>query len=260
MHRHSPDLSLGFDPTRPGAGPVSFLTVILLILLAISACGGQPPPEPTATIAPSPTATATDLLERASVRLTDTTAVHYRLTITGDTFLDTTDTIRLLDAQGDLSRPDRVYSSFRAEVLGRTITLQLITVGADSWTTDILSGNWVKAPDEFAYNPSVLFDNQNGIGPVMDRVTDARRLEDSEVDGRPVYRIEAEVDEATIGPLTSYLLDGPTVTVNLWIDSETDDLLRAELSQPPTADSAEPITWTLDLSKHGEEVSIEPPI
>jgi hypothetical protein len=234
--------------------------MFVLILVALAACGGQPAPEPTATVVPSPTATAAELLERASVRLADTTAVHYELTITGDTFLDSTNTIRLLDAQGDLRRPDRVYSSFRAEVLGRTITMQLITVGSDSWTTDILSGNWVKAPAEFAYNPSILFDNQNGIGPVMDRVTDARRLEDSEINGRPVYRIEADVDEATIGPLTSHLLDGPTVTVNLWIDRETDDLLRAELSQPPTGDSTDPITWTLDLSKHGEEVSIEPPI
>lgn len=234
--------------------------MFVLILVTLAACGGQPAPEPTATVVPSPTATAAELLERASVRLADTTAVHYALTITGDTFLDSTNTIRLLDAQGDLRRPDRVYSSFRAEVLGRTITLQLITVGPNSWTTDIISGEWVESPAEFAYSPSILFDNQNGIGPVMDRIADARRLEDDELDGRPVYRIEATVDQETIGPLTSHLLSGPEVTVDLWIDRETDDLLRAVLSQPGTEEGGEPITWTLNLSKHGEEVSIEPPV
>lgn len=236
------------------------LAATLLVLLMLAGCGGQPAADPTPTVVPTPAPTVDDLLERASIRIAETPAVHYELTITGDTFLDTTETIRLLDAQGNLQRPDRVYSSFRAEVLGRTITLQLITVGPDSWTTDILSGEWVKAPDEFAYNPSVLFDNQNGIGPVMDRVTDARRLDDAELDGRPVYRIEATVDRETIGPLTSHLLNGPIVTVNLWIDRETDDLLRAELSQPATEAGEEPITWTLDLSRHGEEVSIEPPV
>lgn len=233
---------------------------MLLILVVLTACGGQPTPDPTSTVVPTPTPTVARLLERASVRLADTSAVHYDLAITGDTFLDTTNTIRLLDAQGDLQRPDRVYSSFRAEVLGQTITLQLITVGDDSWTTDIVSGEWVKAPAEFAYNPSVLFDNQNGIGPVMDRISEARRLDDTEIDGRPVYRLEAEVDQATIGPLTSHLLAGPVVTVTLWIDRDTDDLLRAELSQPATEAGEEPITWTLDVSKHGEEISIEPPI
>lgn len=245
--------------TRRTPAP-SLLSLTLLIVLLVTACGGQPPAPPTPTVVPTPTPTVDDLLERASRRVADTQAVHYELSITGDTFLDTTETIRLLDAQGDLQRPDRVYSSFRAEILGRTITLQLITVGPDSWTTDILSGEWVKAPAEFAYNPSVLFDNQNGIGPVMDRVANAQRLEDAELDGRPVYRIEATVDQETIGPLTSHLLTGPEVTVNLWIDHETDDLLRAELSEPPADDNTEPTTWTLDLSKHGEEVSIEPPV
>ena len=245
--------------TRRTSAP-SLLSVTLLIVLLVTACGGQPAAPPTPTVVPTPTPTVDDLLERASRRVAETQAVHYELSITGDTFLDTTETIRLLDAQGDLQRPDRVYSSFRAEILGRTITLQLITVGPDSWTTDILSGEWVKAPAEFAYNPSVLFDNQNGIGPVMDRVADAQRVDDAELDGRAVYRIEATVDQETIGPLTSHLLTGPEVTVNLWIDRETDDLLRAELSEPATEADAEPTTWTLDLSKHDEEVSIEPPV
>jgi hypothetical protein len=241
-------------PVRAG----SFLIVTLVGSLLLAACGGQPASDPTATVAPTPT--ATDLLERASRRVADTAAVHYTLTISGDTFLDTTETIRLLDAEGDLQRPDRVYSSFRAEVMERTITLQLITVGPDSWTTDILSGEWVEAPGEFAYKPGILFDNQNGIGPVMDRVTNVERLDDTEIDGRPAYHIRATVDQATIGPLTAYLLTGPEVTVNLWIDRDTDDLLRAELSQPATAPDGEPTTWTLDLSRHGEEVSIEPPV
>ncbi len=236
------------------------LAVLLFMLVVLAACGGEAPPEPTATVAPEATATAAELLERASVRLAETSAAHYELSITGDTFLDATKQIRLLDAQGDLSRPDRVYSSVRAELAGRTCTLQLITVGDQSWTTDLLTGDWVAAPAEFAYSPSVLFDTQDGIGPVMDRVTDAERLDDTEINGRPAHHIRARVDQATIGPLTSYLLDGPIVTVDLWIDSATDDLLRATLSQPATTEGEEPITWTLDLSKHGEEVSIEPPI
>lgn len=248
---------------RPGFIPVraaSFLAITLLTSLLLVACGGQPAADPTATVAPNPTPTVTDILERASQRIAETDAVHYALTINGDTFLDTTETIRLLDAEGDLQRPDRVYSSFRAEIMGRTITLQLITVGPDSWTTDILTGEWVEAPGEFAYKPGILFDTQEGIGPVMDRVSNAERLPDTEINGRPVYHVQATVDQETIGPLTSYLLTGPEVTVNLWIDQETYDLLRAELSQPATEPDGEPTTWTLDLSRHGEDVSIEPPV
>lgn len=248
---------------RPGflrRRAASLLTITVFVSVTVAACGGQPTPTPSATAPASPTPTAADLLARASRRIAETTSVHYTLTIGGDTFLDTTETIRLLDAEGNLQRPDRVYSSFRAEILGRTITLQLITVGADSWTTDILSGEWVRAPGEFAYKPGILFDNQEGIGPVIDRVTDATRLDDTDVAGRPAFHVEAIVDQAAIGPLTSYLLTGPTVTVNLWIDRETDDLLRAELSQPAADSAGTATTWTLDLSRHGEDVSIEPPV
>ena len=55
-------------------------------------------------------------------------------------------------------------------------------------------------------------------------------------------------------------MTGSPVTVDLWIDRETDDLLRARLAEPPQPDKENPATWTLDLVRHGEEVSIEPPV
>ena len=45
---------------------------------------------------------------------------------------------------------DVTDSDFQAEVLDRTISLQLITVGDKSWTTNILTGEWEPAPLEFA--------------------------------------------------------------------------------------------------------------
>jgi hypothetical protein len=46
----------------------------------------------------------------------------------------------------------------------------------------------------------------------------------------------------------------------LWIDQETHDLLRARLSEPPGPERPNPAVWTLNLSHHGEEISIEPPV
>lgn len=212
---------------------------------------------PTAT--PSPTPTPAGLLEQASRRLADTQTVRFALDIEGDTFVDPNRTIRLLAATGELRRPDRVRTEFQAEVLGRAITLQLITVGEDTWLTNILTGEWGLAPVEFAYRPDVLFNNQNGIGPIMGRVERVRRLDDQEVDGRPAYHLQAEVEESVIGPLTYYTLKGSPVTVDLWIDRETGDLLRARLSEPADAVKANPAVWTLDLSRHDQPVTIEPP-
>ncbi|MCC6313993.1 MAG: LppX_LprAFG lipoprotein [Thermomicrobiales bacterium] len=225
---------------------------------AVTGCGSGGPPTP--TIVPTPTPTPLDILAQASTRLAETQSVAFTLDVQGNTFLDPQQTIRLLSAQGVLKRPDRVQTTFKAEVLGRAVTLQLITVGDKTWLTNILTGEWGPAPEEFTYRPSVLFDTQEGIGPVMGRVQDVQRLDDEELDGRPAYHIRAKVDESVIGPLTYYTIHGSPVTVDLWIDRETNDLLRARLSEPPAADRPNPAVWTLNLSKHGEDVDIEPPV
>ncbi|HLL49196.1 MAG TPA: LppX_LprAFG lipoprotein [Thermomicrobiales bacterium] len=227
-------------------------------VLALVACSpsGQEPSTPTPAPTPGPAA----LLEMASRRLAEIPTVHFALEVQGETFIDTGRNIRLLGAEGDLQRPDRVHTTFQAEVLNRAISLQLITIGDRSWTTNILTGEWENAPVEFAYRPDILFSTQDGIGPVMGRVEDVARLEDEDVAGRPTYHLRATVDQSIVGPLTYHTITGSPVTVDLWIDRETHDLLRARISEPPGPERPNPAVWTLDLSQHGEELGIAPPV
>lgn len=227
----------------------------IIAVISLASCGNEPQPTP-ATELKTPEA----ILEAASTRLAETASVHFTLDVAGDTFIDSGKSIRLLGADGDLVRPDRVQTTFQAEVLGRAVSLQLITIGDQSWTTNILTGEWGSAPLEFSYQPDILFSTQDGIGPVMGRVEDVTRAPDDELGGRPVYHLTASVDESIVGPLTYYTITGSPVTVDLWIDRETDDLLRAQLAEPPREDATDPAVWTLDLSHHGEAVAIEPPI
>ena len=229
-------------------------------VLALGACGPAGQPAEPATATPEPTPSPTALLEMASKRLLETQTVHFALEVQGDTFIDSGDNIQLLGAEGDLQRPDRVRTVFQAEVLNRTISLQLVTIGERSWTTNILTGEWGDAPLEFAYRPEILFSTQDGIGPVMGRVEDVERLEDENVADRPTYHLRAFVDESVVGPLTYDTITGSPVTVDLWIDRETHDLVRARISEPPGAERPNPALWTLDLSHHGEALTIEPPV
>lgn len=225
-----------------------------LAVVALAGCGSTAQPTPTVVAA-----TPAEILTAASERLADTASVHFALSVAGDTFIDSSQTIRLLGAEGDLVRPDRVRTTFQAEVLGKAVSIQLITVGDASWVTNILTGNWEPAPQEFAYRPDILFSTQDGIGPVMGRVKDVTRLDDEAVDGRAAYHLQAQVDQSIVGPLTYYTITGDPVTVDLWIEQSTDNLLRARLSEPDTVDRDDPAVWTLDLSHHGQPVDIKPP-
>lgn len=234
--------------------PIAVLTVLLTLLVA---CGADPAPTPVAT---PPPPTPVEILEKASKQLAETSAAGFTLVINGDTWIDPTHTIRLLSAEGDLLRPGSVRTSFKAEVLGRTISLELITVDERTWLTNIVNGKWEPAPLEFAYRPSVLFDNQNGIGPVMGRVEDIKLLPDETIEGQLAYHVQGDVPGEIINPLSYYTLKGSPVTVDLWVAKETFNLLRAKLSEPPGDDRPNPAVWTLTLMRHGEKVTIEPPI
>lgn len=108
---------------------------------------------------------ADDILSHASQQLANTQTVRFKLGVEGDTYIDSANTLKLLQAEGDLVRPDRVRTTFKVEALGRvTVTVQLIIVSGRWWTTDLITGKWGPAPGDFAYDPSVLFDNQNGSG------------------------------------------------------------------------------------------------
>lgn len=207
--------------------------------------------------------TATEILQRASQQLAQTATVRFALDVEGDTYIDSLNTLKLIEAKGDLVRPDRVRTEFKIEALGQaTISIQLIIISGQWWTTDLITGKWGQAPVDFEYDPSVLFDNQNGIGPVMDRVSDAQRLDDEKIDDHDAFHIQALVNDDIIGDLTYNTLQGSPITVDLWIDRETNNLLRARLAEPPNQsgdDAEKPAIWTLDLFDHDANITIDPP-
>jgi hypothetical protein len=237
---------------------VLWFAFVGLVITAVTACGAGDAAQPTATpIALSPE----EILRLTSARLAETQTAHFKLTVNGVTYVDEAKTIKLLGAEGDLQRPDRVHTTFKAEVRGGvTITIELITVGGESWSTDLISGKWGPAPDEFGYNPSILFDNQHGIGPVMNKVIEPTLLPDGELDGREVYRITGKGAGDVIRPITMSTMVGDPVGIDLWIDKATYDLLRVMLTEPATPEKPEGAIWILDLSRHDEDVTIEPPI
>jgi hypothetical protein len=233
------------------------LLLLAMTTTALVACGaGDAAPSTASPAALGPA----EILRRTSVRLADTHSTHFKLTVDGVTYVDEARTIELLGAEGDLERPDRVRTTFKAKVRrGVNVTIELITIGDQSWSTDLISGKWGPAPAEFGYSPTVLFDNQDGIGPVMNKIIEPVQREDGELAGREVFRISGQGPGAIIRPLTMSTMVGEPVGVDLWIDRETYDLLRVMLTEPDSADKTG-ATWMLDLSRHDEQVSIEPPV
>jgi hypothetical protein len=235
-----------------------FHHALVVVLLFLSACGGSSEsPEPTTTTSLS----ADEILAESSRQIAATQTLRFHLGIEGVTYIDPANTIQLLEANGELQRPDRVHVRFKIKIMrGVTVTTELITIGDEFWTSDLITGDWGEAPYEFTYDPTVLFDNQGGVGPVMNKVSDARIVGEEEVQGKRSYHIAATANEEIVGPVTSHTMHGSPVTTNLWIDASTFDLLRAQLEEPASSGNPDPAKWTLDLFDQNEPITVEPPI
>ena len=238
---------------------IPLLSVLLtLLLFHVLTTGAASQSADTAT--PTEVSEARELLDQASERLAETETVRFNLDVDGETFIDETETIRLINAQGDLARPDMVDVEFQVELLGtQTVSIRMITVGDESWTTDLLSGEWGPSPDEFGYDPSILFDNQDGLGPVAGRLESPVIEGREEIGGREATKIVGTVSEEVISPMTSGRIEGDDIQITLWLDTETSDILRLEVMEPESVDKDNPATWTMTLTGHDSDVTIEKP-
>lgn len=201
-----------------------------------------------------------EVLRNASERLADTQTMAFRMSIEGTTWIDDAHTLRLLSARGTMARPNKVDVEFQVEVAGAPrVSIRMITIGEESWTTDIVTGRWVEAQEEFGYNPAILYDNQDGLGPVMGRLQNTEIVGIEEVNDVQTYRVRGTVAGEVIEPLTAGTMEGSEITVELWIDGENWNLMRLSVAQPTDEGIDDPATWTMNLGDHDKQVSIERP-
>lgn len=249
------------------------LVVALFASLALSSClngdddeiddEANTPASTTASAAPSPTptpVTAESVLESASAQWTDTESARFTLGVEGNAWLDDDESIRLVSAEGNIARPNSVKGSatINVAIIGE-VDISIIAIGEDSYITNFVSGNWEEAPEDFSYNPAILFDDEDGIGPILTELESPELEGEETVDGRETRRVTGTVSAETVDEITAGSIQGEDIDVILWIDAETDELVQVELTEPEGV-RENPATWTLQMSDHNAPVEIEPPI
>lgn len=188
----------------------------------------------------------------------ETDTVHFELDIDGKTYLDADENIELKSADGDLKRPDRARAEAKVGVSFASFDVDLVVIGDDAYMTNFLNGNWERAPANFDFNPALIFDDEAGIGGVLAEMDDPRIGGETTIDGRTAEQLSGTVSQSDVARLVAGALEGDEITVQLWMDSETNELLRISLTEPDDVDG-DPTTWTITFSDHGKAVTIEAP-
>ena len=239
------------------------LTLFVFALVGIAGCSESPSsptdptvvPPPTSTPVPTPTPiNVEDLLRRSGEATSRLNTFHFRLEHNDEGSTPFSDTLDIIEAEGDVVSPDSVSIDFSGRFGGRfAMRASLITIGDDSYMTNPLSGNWEEVAAEVS--PLGFFDPQQGIGAMM---TGLRNPILTSKDGTE-FRIEGDLDVQALRPLLGSVTQDGIVRVEVTLDKDTLYLKKAVIEGRATASEPDGVVRTITLSGYDEPISIIAP-
>jgi len=179
------------------------------------------------------------------------------------TFLDYAKTIAFRRAEGQYVAPDKVFVKVRVIGPGLVAEVQIISIGADQWETNLLSGQWQASDQRYSFNPSRLFNNENGIQAILAHdlikptLTGVEELED--IPGHKFYVIQASLPGDRAYDMTYGMIDKDTLQAKLWIDPDRFDLYRVAILDPVNPGDKEGTTWQIDFWNFDGKFDIQKP-
>jgi lipoprotein LprG len=219
-----------------------------LALLIVGCGGGAAGP----TLAPT-----LDAILPASIEaMTGVETVHFTLERGGTPVYIFTN-VEFVDAEGDYRAPDRAAAVARVKAAEITVQIGAIAIAGETWTTNIITGDWEPATEDLSIDPAVLFDPEIGLPELLrNDLENAELLGLVERDERELYHLRGVGPAERVEVITFGLVRNQDVDIDLWLDPVTGEVAEAFF---PTTYDGEEATWRLTFSDYGEPVEIPIP-
>jgi lipoprotein LprG len=226
---------------RAGSTP-RVVVVALTLVMAVSACGPQPPDGAT-------------LLKQSSQRMLALKGFHFQMQVTG--FTGPNELVQ--SAQGDAHPPD-----LQAKVVLKESAILLeveVIFKADNIYLKSFTGGWQRlttAQVAQYFDARLLFDQQAGLFAAMRDTTAPYRGNSEKVNGHDAYPVEGVLQGSRMHQLLPLIREPGSYHVTYWIESATDNLWRARVSGN-LFDASQAATIVFDFTNHDHPVSVTPP-
>lgn len=230
---------------RRAGAPLVALALLLVALLTGCSSGSGSKQE-----------SASDLLAKAKTTLDQAKSVHFLLTSEG---APTTGTA-LIGGEGDISRPSSFQGTLKVRAAGAAVDLKVVSVNGKVYAQLPFTTSYsVVDPSAFGFgDPGKLLDPNTGVSQLLAKATNAKLGDEKRVNGEVVREVTADIPGDLVQQVLTSKDPSKPVKGTFSIATANDQLRRAVLTGPffSATDNA---TFTLDLSKYGEDVSITAP-
>lgn len=237
---------------RRGGGLAFAILIALAMSLALSvsvilaACD---------TAAPEPTPTPVNpaaLLAESGDAMNALQSFRFRLAHNKDG-TPLADGLAVSDAEGAVVSPDRISLEFSGTFGTFGVRSSVISIGADSYMTNPLSGAWESAAS--GVSPLAFFDPQSGIGAMMRSVENPTVVSASE----DAIIVEGDLAVSVLAPILGGAATEGDVRVELTIAADSRHLEKAVITGRVTAAEADGLIRTITLWDFNAPIPIDAP-
>ncbi len=223
------------------------MRLMLVVLLLVGAACAPAPRE----------LTPREVLDRAADELDKANTAHFTLEQQNGS-VQLAAGVQIVNAEGDVQRPDKLRMKFTLRLAGFSAESQLIAVGEDLFLTNPLSGQWQKAPAATGA-PRVL-DKERGMSSLLRKVTDPQKVGNETLDGVQTQHFKGSVPAASFGAMTGGQVTATSVPGDLWVGNGDFLPRQVRLEGPIGAGDTTATVRVLKFSQFNAAVTIDRPI
>jgi hypothetical protein len=224
------------------ASPPRLMAAGLALMVALTACGPQPPD-------------AATLLKQSSQRMLDLKGFHFQMQITG--FTGPGEPVQ--SAQGDAHPPD-LHAKVNLKEGGILLEVEVI-FNADKIYLKSFTGGWQQltaAQVAAFFDARLLFDPQAGLFAAMRDTTAPYRGNSEKINGHDTYPVDGVLQGPRVHQLLPLIREQGAYHATYWIETSSNYLWRARVSGN-LFDASQAATIVFDFSNHDHPVSVSPP-
>lgn len=234
------------------------LILIMIAVLLLTGCDPTPTPEPDY---PDPHQLVQDAVQ--ATRKADT----FKLIIErggAPVYIDETQAIEFLRAQGHFVLPDQVQVSVKIKLAGVVGQAELIASGLNQYLshTTLTGGMWHKFTFLPGFDPENMLAENGGLDRALSSVKELELIGVEQKDGKETYHVRGTGVGEDVAAFTLGLVSNHDVEVDAWIDTETKRVVHlrvVEINRPLPEGETEPPVWTVELYDYNTDLTVEIP-